>query len=148
MQQGRKIDGKGERLAVNSNDHSVSSLLLLMAAAVTGILIAVIGSVSFGSGVSPIVIPGLLLAATFLFGAIGGQKRSWMALVVWIWLPLFHLVQRLFGITDALDPDTFSSIVLLGAFTLIVAMIGTTAGVLARRLLTGSAHHGHGGYPA
>lgn len=54
-------------------------------------------------------------------------------------MPLAHVVKHLLGLPDTLHPNTYASITMLGAFSLIVALIGMACGGLVRRLLAGRA---------
>jgi hypothetical protein len=99
-----------------------------------GALIATVDNVLFRGEVSPIVIIGLLLAATSAAGFRWG-KAGWMpAIAVWAWVPGVHLVKRILGWPDTLHPNTARSILALAAFTLGVAVVGMGGGLLARRI--------------
>ena len=89
-----------------------------------------------GGEVSQIVIVALLLIATAVVGALAIRRRWIAALAVWIWLPVVHLAKHMLGLPDMLQPNTYSSILLLGIFALAVTVVGTGCGVLVRRLVT------------
>jgi hypothetical protein len=55
----------------------------------------------------------------------------------WAWLTLVHLVKHVFGLPDTLHPNTYTSILMLAVFSLVVATIGTGCGILIRRLAVG-----------
>jgi len=57
---------------------------------------------------------------------------------------LAHLVKHVLGLPDTLHPNTYTSILYLAAFTLVVATVGTGSGVLLRRLATGAVRRDHG----
>jgi hypothetical protein len=101
---------------------------------VAGAAIAAVDNVLFEGEVSPIVIVGLLLATTVTAGAVWGQRGWAGAAAAWAWLPAAHVVKRALGLPDTLHPNTYASILMLAAFSLAVATIGTGCGLLARRL--------------
>lgn len=94
---------------------------------------------AFGGEVSPIIIVALLLAATAMAGAMWGRSGWITATVTWACVPLAHVVKHIVGWPDTLHPNTYTSILFLAAFTLVVAAGGTGCGLLGRRLATGSA---------
>ena len=105
---------------------------------VAGLAIAAVDNFASAGEVSPIVIVGMLLAATVTAGAVWG-RRGWPAAVAaWACMPSAHLVKHLLGLPDTLHPNTYVSIVMLAAFTLAVASIGFACGVLLRRFTGGS----------
>ena len=106
---------------------------LLGIAVFLGLTIAAVDNFAFGGEVSPIVVVGMLLVATAIVGVLGGRRAWWAALVVWVCVPLAHVLKHSFGIPDTLQPNTYASIAKLAVFTLVVALIGTTSGVLASR---------------
>lgn len=99
----------------------------------SGTAIAAVDSLAFGGEVSPIVIVVLLAATTATFGAIWGHGGWAAALATWLCVPLVHVLKYALGLPDTLHPNTCASILMLAAFTLLVAMMGTGAGVLIRR---------------
>lgn len=99
-----------------------------------GVAIALVDNYAFAGEVSPIVIVGLLFAATAAAGAIWGREAWIAAAGVWACVPLAHLVKHVLGWPDTLHPNTYASILKLACFSLVVAMAGTGCGVLARRL--------------
>lgn len=101
---------------------------------VAGLAIAAVDNFAFGGEVSPIVIVAMLLAATATAGVIW-DWRGWVAAAAaWICVPLAHLIKHLLDLPDTMQPNTYASILMLAAFTLAVATIGTGCGVLLRRL--------------
>jgi predicted membrane protein len=95
-----------------------------------GIAIACVDNFAFGGEVSPIVIVGLLIVSTTTFGGVWG-RAGWMpVLAAWMCVPLAHLVKHVLGLPDTLQPNTYTSILMLAAFTLAVATVGTVAGML------------------
>ena len=107
-----------------------------------GAAIVYVDNHAFEGEVSPIIIVAMLLAATATAGAIWG-RRGWItAAAAWACVPLAHLVKHLLGLPDTLHPNTYTSILYLAAFTMVVATAGTGCGVLVRRLATGAARRG------
>ncbi len=104
-----------------------------------GVAIAAVDNLALAGEVSPVVVVGMLLVATAIVGILS-PRRAWLpALAVWVWVPLAHLVKHVLGLPDTLHPNTYASITMLGAFSLIVALIGMACGGLVRRLLAGRA---------
>jgi hypothetical protein len=101
-----------------------------------GVVIATVDNFAFDGEVSPIVIIALLLVVTATAGAIWSRIVSAIA---WVCLPLAHLIKHILGLPDTLHPNTYASILMLAAFTLVVATIGTGCGILLRRLTIGDA---------
>ena len=94
---------------------------------------------AFEGEVSPIIIVAMLLAATATAGAVWG-RRSWTtAFVTWVCVPLAHVAKHILGLRDTLHPNTYTSILCLAAFSLVVTAAGTCCGVLVRRLAAGPA---------
>jgi hypothetical protein len=102
-----------------------------------GAAIAAVDNFAFEGEVSPIVIVALLLAATATAGFLWGRHGPMAAIAAWVCVPLAHLIKHLLGLPDTLHPNTYASILMLAAFTLVVAAIGTGCGVLLGRLTTG-----------
>jgi len=104
-----------------------------------GAAIVYVDNYAFEGEVSPIIIVAMLLAATATAGATWGGRGWVAAIAVWACVPMAHLANHVLGLADTLHPNTYASILLLAAFTLVVATVGTVCGVLVRRLTTGSA---------
>ncbi len=102
-------------------------------AALCGAFVALVDNVAFGGEVSPIVIVALTFVATALLGTLDAHRRWLRLLAVWIWLPAAHLVKHVFHLPDTLHPNTYASIAMLGAFSLIIAIVGTGFGILVSR---------------
>jgi len=96
----------------------------------TGSAIAAVDNFAFGGEVSPIVIVILLMATTATFGGIWGRGGWTTAVATWLCVPLTHVVTHVLGLPDTLHPNTYTSILMLAAFTLLVATLGTGAGIL------------------
>ncbi|HTQ98696.1 MAG TPA: hypothetical protein VMH83_01850 [Candidatus Acidoferrum sp.] len=116
-----------------SNSSNKLPSLLLGSGLVAGAALAAVDNILFRGEVSPIVIVGLLLAMTITAGALWGS-RAWLAVVTcWLWLPAAHVVKHVAGLPDTIQPNTYTSILLLAAFTFAVAAIGWALGLLIHR---------------
>jgi len=104
-----------------------------------GVVIATVDNFAFDGEVSPIVIVALLLVVTATVGAIWSWRGWIVSAIAWVCLPLAHLIKHILGLPDTLHPNTYASILMLAAFTLVVATIGTGCGILLRRLTIGDA---------
>jgi hypothetical protein len=113
-------------------------LTRLGAGLVAGAAIVFVDNWAFEGEVSPIIIVAMLLAATAMAGAIWGRDGWMTAAVTWACVPLAHVVKHVLGLPDTLHPNTYTSILYLAAFTLVVAIGGAGCGVLVRRLAAGS----------
>jgi len=109
----------------------------LGAGLVAGAAIVYVDNCAFEGEVSPLIIVLLLLAATAIAGAMWGRNGWIAAAVTWASVPLAHILKHLLGLPDTLHPNTYTSILYLAAFTLVVATGGTGCGILVRRLTTG-----------
>lgn len=108
--------------------------VLLCAAVALGVAIAAVDNLALEGEASPILVVALLIGTTVAIGALA-PRRVWVAaLAVWGWVPLAHLTKHMLGMPDTLRPNTYASIVLLGAVSLFVTVVGSGCGVLARRL--------------
>jgi hypothetical protein len=111
---------------------------------VAGAAIVYVDNCAFEGEVSPIIIVALLLGATAMAGAMWGRSGWLAAAVIWACLPLAHVVKHVLDLPDTLHPNTYTSILYLAAFTLVVAAGGTGCGVLVRRLATGRVRRDQG----
>ncbi len=102
-----------------------------------GVAIVFVDNFAFEGEVSPIVIVAMLLAVTITAGAVWGRRGWVVSAAAWVCVPLAHVVKQVLGMPDTLHPNTYTSILYLAIFTLIVATVGTSCGVLLRRLITG-----------
>ena len=107
---------------------------------IVGAGIAGVDNFAFGGEVSPIVIVGMLLAFGAAAGMIWGVRAAVATAVVWVCLPMAHVLKHMMGLPDTIHPNTYLSILKLGAFTFVVTAIGLGFGLAFRRL--------HGGQPA
>jgi hypothetical protein len=86
----------------------------------------------------------MLLATTATAGVIW-DPRGWVTTVTaWAFVPLPQWVKHLIGLPDTLYPNTYASILLLAAFSLVVAAGGTGCGMLVRKLASAGAHSDSG----
>ncbi len=108
----------------------------LCAGLVAGAAIVSVDNWAFKGEVSPIVIVALLLAASAVSGAVWGRSGWIAAAVLWACVPLAHVVKHVLGLPDTLHPNTYTSILFLAMFTLVVSTVGVVSGVLFRRLAT------------
>ena len=98
-----------------------------------GLAIACVDNFAFNGEVSPIVIVAMLFAGTATAGVVWG-RHAWLAAAgMWLWIPLVHLVKHVLKLPDTMHPNTYVSIMLLAAFTLVIASIGTGCGILVHR---------------
>jgi hypothetical protein len=115
------------------NDAKNKLPILLGIGFVAGIAIAAVDNFAFEGEVSPIVIVALLFATTATAGIVAGWRGWPMATATWFCLPFVHLIKHFFGLPDTLHPNTYTSILMLAAFTLVISAIGIGCGVLLRR---------------
>ncbi len=109
----------------------------LVAALVAGAVITYVDNFAFEGEVSPIVIIALLLCSSAVAVGVWG-RRGWIAAgIIWACVPSAHVVKHVLGMPDTLHPNTYTSILFLALFTLVVATIGAGCGALVRRLATG-----------
>jgi hypothetical protein len=107
-----------------------------------GAAIAGVDNFASQGEVSPIVIVSMLLAATVTAGVVWG-RRGWVAAAAaGACVPSAHLIKHVLGLPDTLQPNTYASILMLAAFTLVVAIAGTGCGILLRRGTTAAAAGG------
>ena len=99
-----------------------------------GAAIAAVDNFAFKGEVSPIIVVAMLFAATAAAGVVWG-RCGWVAsAAAWVCVPVAHLIKYILGLPDTLHPNTYASILMLAAFTLAVAAIGTGCGVLLGRV--------------
>ena len=115
---------------------------LLGVAVALGLTIAAVDNFALGGEVSPMIVVAMLLGATATVGVLGSRRAWAAALALWAWVPLAHLAKHVLGVPDTLHPNTYTSILKLGVFSLAVAMVGTAGGVLLRRVAAGGAGDG------
>lgn len=104
-------------------------------AAVAGVIIASVDNFAFGGEVSPVLIVGMLLAATGVAGYLWGASGAAAVAIIWVFVPAAHLVNLALGLPDSLHPHTYGSAMKLAAFTAIVAVFGAACGAAIGGLL-------------
>ncbi len=109
-----------------------SRTTLIACGLIIGVAISAVDNFAFHGEVSPIVIVGLLFVATSTAGILWGWRGSYSAVGTWLCLPAAHLMKHALGLPDTLQPNTYTSIVLLALFTLAVASIGFVLGASIR----------------
>ena len=97
--------------------------------------IAAVDNLAFGGEASPILIVGMLLLFASTAGMIWGTGAAFPAAVVWTCLPTVHLVKHMLRLRDTIHPNTYTSILKLGAFSFAVTTVGLGFGLAFRRLL-------------
>lgn len=113
---------------------ATSSAALLGIGLGAGAVITAVDNFAFGGEVSPIVIVAMLLVVTITMGMIWGLRGGLATAAVWLCLPLSHLIKHVLGLPDTLHPNTYTSILMLAAFTLVIASIGTACGSVLHKL--------------
>jgi hypothetical protein len=102
---------------------------------IVGVIIAYVDNFSFGGEVSPIVIVVLLLVAGITIGIVWNWQALLTAAVMWLCLPMAHVLKKVLGVPDTLHPNTYTSILLFSLFTFVVSSIGLLLGVFASKLV-------------
>ncbi len=119
---------------MNSGNKTISWLAPGGIGIAVGFAISAVDNFAFDGEVSPVLIVALLLGASATFGIIWGW-RGWTAMVsAWICVPLAHLIKHLLGLPDTLNPNTYTSILMLAGFTLVVSAIGFSGGIVVRKV--------------
>ena len=98
-----------------------------------GIAIAWVDNFAFEGEVSPIVIVVMLLAATATIAAVWGRHGWATARRCVVVRTARSSIKHVLGLPDTLHPNTYTSILMLAAFTFVVAALGTGAGMLIHR---------------
>ena len=104
---------------------------------IVGAGIAAVDNFAFGGEVSPVVIVGMLLVFGAAAGMVWGVRAAVAAAIVWVCLPMAHVLKHMLGLPDTLRPNTYLSILKLGALSFVVTAIGLGFGLALRRLLSG-----------
>ena len=99
-----------------------------------GAALVYLDNFAFDGETSPIVVVGCLLVMTACVTAIWGTRAWVTGLIVWMLLPSAHVVKHALRLPDTVQPNTYTSIAYLAAFTLVVAVVGGALGLLVRRL--------------
>jgi hypothetical protein len=123
----------GEGCSVGSKVRWSGVSLRAFVGLLLGAALVYLDNFAFDGETSPVVIVGCLLVMTACVTALWGT-RAWIAgLVVWMPLPSAHLVKHGLGLPDTIQPNTYTSIAYLAAFTLVIAVVGGGFGLLVRR---------------
>ena len=93
-----------------------------------GLIIAAVDNYAFGGEASPVLIVGMLLAATGAAGYFWGIRGAPAVAMIWFVVPAVHLINLTFGLPDTLHPRTYQSGLKLAAFTAVVSVIGAACG--------------------
>jgi hypothetical protein len=129
-------DGNENRSLLNARSQSSVSTRAGIGL-IVGAGIALVDNFAFAGEVSPIVIVGMLFLASAAAGVIWGGRAAVAVAIVWVCLPFAHLLKHVMGLPDTIHPNTYPSILKLGAFTFVVTAIGMGFGLALRRLLAG-----------
>jgi hypothetical protein len=100
---------------------------------IAGLALAYADNIAFKGEASPILIVVMLLAITSVAAAVWGPGAWITASSAWLCVPTAHLIKHAAGWPDTLQPNTYTSIFMLAAFTLVVAILGTGVGLLVHR---------------
>jgi hypothetical protein len=106
-----------------------------------GAVIVAIDNLAFEGEVSPIVIVALLIVVAAASGVIWGWRGWFVTVSAWVCVPLVHLIKHMLGLPDTLNPNTYTSILMLALFSFVVSTIGIAGGVLLRRLTIMTSKH-------
>lgn len=98
-----------------------------------GAAIAFIDNYALGGEVSPILIVLLLLITGLVAGALWGLRGALFGISAWVWVPLSHAIKHALKLADTIQPNTYLSIVYMGAFTLLIWAVGLGGGCFVRR---------------
>src|SRR5207249_2526520 len=120
---------------MNSLDNRNNLLTRMAVGLIAGAGIAAVDNFAFGGEASPIMIVGMLLIVAGAAGTIWGVRAAVVAALVWVWLPLAHVVKHMFDLPDTLHPNTYGSILKLATFSFVVATIGFGLGLMLHRLV-------------
>jgi hypothetical protein len=101
---------------------------------IAGAIIVYVDNFAFQGEVSPIVIVVMLLAVAATAGTIWGWRGWNTVIATWACVPTAHLVKHVLGLPDTLNPNTYTSILMLAIFTFVISTVGIGSGVLLGRL--------------
>jgi hypothetical protein len=107
--------------------------VLLGSASALGAAIAAVDNLACGGEISPLVIVALLAVTAAAAGLAAGGRGAVAALFAGAWLPGVHIVKKVLGVPDTLQPDSYGSIAKLAALVVVVAAVGATVGVGSRK---------------
>ena len=122
---------------MNLRGNQPRQLLPISVGMLAGAGIAVVDNFAFGGEISPIAIVGMLLIVAGAIGMIWGVRAVVATAIVWVWLPMAHVVKHAFNLPDTLHPNTYTSIFKLAAFSFVVSAIGYACGLALHSVLPG-----------
>lgn len=100
-----------------------------------GFAIAAVDNFAFGGEISPIVIVVLLFGVAAVSATVISKRARLLVFFSWFCVPAAHLLKHILNMPDTLQPNTYSSILQLAAFTFFVSVFGFTIGLLINRLI-------------
>jgi len=100
-----------------------------------GAAISAVDNFTFDGEISPIVIVGMLLLVAGTLATIWGTRALTAAVLAWTWLPSAHVLKHAFGLPDTMHPNTYSSILALAAFSLVITAVRFGLGLMLGRVL-------------
>lgn len=71
-------------------------------AILVGCGIAAVDNFVSGGEVSPIVMVGLLVVSCAVAGVVWGVRATLATVLIWIWLPMAHVIKHMLGLPDTL----------------------------------------------
>ena len=107
--------------------------LAYLTAIVLGLIIVCVDLFADRGEISPAVVLALLLSAGAIVGAIHKRFSVLLAVLTAVSLPGIHLALHLAGRKTTLQPDTVTSILMVGVVAVCAATIGVLIGAAARR---------------
>ena len=102
--------------------------------ALAGATIAAVDNLAFGGEVRPIVIVGMVLIFSSAAGTLWGSRAAVPVTIAWAFLPVVHLVKHVLAMPDTIHPNTYASILKLGAFSFAISAIGLGFGLALHRV--------------
>jgi hypothetical protein len=107
----------------------------ILAGLIIGAMIAYVDNFSFQGEVSPIVIVVILLVATIVIGVLWERRGILTTALLWLWLPMTHIVKKVLGLPDTLHPNTYVSILMFTVFTFVISSIGFIIGIAIHKIV-------------
>lgn len=102
---------------------------------IIGAIISSVDNFSFQGEVSPIVVVILLFVGAISIGITWKWHGLITVALIWLWLPMAHVVKKVLGLPDTLHPNTYTSILLLAVFTFVISAIGFLLGMSASKIM-------------
>lgn len=107
--------------------------LICLTAIILGLVVVCVDLFADRGEISPAVVLVLILIAGAIVGAIHGRFSLVLAVLTAVSLPAIHLALHLAGRKTTLQPDTVTSILMVGLVAVCAATIGVLIGAAARR---------------